>query len=59
MTSNLEPKWPPRPPTWSQDCLNLPTWSEDGPKTSNLEPAWPQTLYLGTKMATKTVNLDP
>ena len=49
---NLEPRWPPDPPTWSQDNLltpqlgakmapGPPTWSQDGPQTSNLEPGWP------------------
>ena len=49
---NLEPRWPPDPPTWSQDNLltpqlgakmapGPPTWSQDGPQSSNLEPRWP------------------
>ena len=52
---NLEPRWPPDPPTWSQDNLltpqlgakmapGPPTWSQDGPQSSNLEPRWPPDL---------------
>ena len=42
-TLNLEPRC-------RQD---LPTWSQDGPKTSNLEPRWPQDLQLGAPPPSK------
>ena len=33
----LEPRWPTDLPTWSQDGPKTPTWSQDAPKTLNFK----------------------
>ena len=46
---NLDPRYPPDTPTWSQDGTRRPTWSQDGP----------QTPQLGAKMPPRPPYLEP